>query len=350
LIGETSTRPPATRNDVADSLSSQAPKIALRYWLATLAGLAAALAFAFSAALADAAQLARPEVVVWGFRDGSTFRVPRGITIDAARDEVYVANTGAHRIEVFSLEGRPLERFVHRVPGPDGLPMDGEPHGLAIDQRGRLLVIDNLGPRSVDVLDRHGRAVARLDIPEGTPTAVTVLRDGRILVGTSGERSRIHEFTPDYAYRGAWGVPGSASGQLYDVTSLAETASGEVAVACARTELGIQLFTPAGVFIRGFGRHDIGAGNVSLPSGIAGTGDGRIWVSDELRQNVQVFDAEGTFLGAIGGSGLAPGCFNYPSALATDGDTVLAVTERESGRFQIFRISQSEEVTAGGTK
>ncbi len=134
------------------------------------------------------------------------------------------------------------------------------------------------------------------------------------------------------------------------MTSIAELAGGNIAVACARTELGVQVFTLSGDFIRGFGRHDIGPGNVSLPSGIAGTADGRIWVTDELRQIVQVFDAEGTFLGAFGGSGLAPGSFLYPSALATDGDSRIAVAERESGRVQILRIAKGEEVSAGGVK
>lgn len=339
-----------TRERTTADWRLETPKIALRYWVATLAGFAAAVAFAFSAAVAQGATFATPEVIVWGFRDGSTFQVPRGVAIDATRGEMYVANTGAHRIEVFSLEGRPLERFVHRVQGPGGGWIDGDPHGLAVDTQGRLLVTDNLAPRSVDVLDRHGRAVTRLEIPEGIPTAVTVMRDGWILVGTSGDRSVIHQFAPNYAYARTWGTPGAAPGELYDVTAIAELGNGSVAVACARTELGIQIFTQSGDFIRGFGRHDIGAGNISLPSGVVGTSDGRIWVIDELRQNVQVFDAEGTFLGAFGGSGLAPGNFLYPSALATDGGSLLAVAERESGRIQILRISKGEEVSAGGPK
>ena len=80
-----------------------------------------------------------------------------------------------------------------------------------------------------------------------------------------------------------------------------------------------------------------------MPSGIAATPDGRIWVSDELRQIVQVFIPEGEFLGSLGRGGSAPGEFLYPSALATDGGERLAVAESVGARFQVFSIAAAAD-------
>jgi hypothetical protein len=90
--------------------------------------------------------------------------------------------------------------------------------------------------------------------------------------------------------------------------------------------------------VLGFGVHDIGMGNFSFPSAVASTQDGRIWVSDEIRQVIQVFDSTGQFLGMLGGQGQRPGEFLYPSALACDDGGRLAVTERVGRRLQLLRI------------
>lgn len=330
---------------------SETPRIALRYWLATLAGFAAALALALAAAFAhaSAASLLAPDLVVWGYGQDSRFHDPSGIAFDPADGTICVANTGDRTIEILTRTGRPLSRLVHRVIGTDGAAVDGSPTGVAVDRRGRLLVIDQAAAY-VDVLDRRGRSIARLKIPGGRPSAVAVAADGTIFVGTTGGESRVHAFGPDDEPAYAWGVTGADPGQLQDVTALAALPDGNVLVACARTHLAIQVFTPAGEYVRGFGLHDNGPGNFSLPSGVAATSDGRVWVSDLIRQTIQVFDREGTYIGAVGGSGLAPGQFQYPSALASDGGSSIAVAERESARIQILKVTPPEEVTAGGQK
>jgi DNA-binding beta-propeller fold protein YncE len=148
-------------------------------------------------------------------------------------------------------------------------------------------------------------------------------------------------FCPDFAPRPSGGSAGHGPGQLSAITAIAELPDGSIAVACAQTELAVQIFDPTGKYLRGFGRHDIGQGNFSVPSGITATPDGRIWVSDELRQIVQVFNSEGQFLGSLGGGGLAPGEFLYPSALASDGGERLAVAESVGARFQVFSIASA---------
>ncbi len=284
------------------------------------------------------------KLVVWGFADGETFKHPRGIAFDPIDGAIYVANTGAHRIEVFSKAGRPLVRFVHRVTGRDGNEVDGEPCALAFDLANHLVVADQLAPY-VDVLDRRGRGITRLPIPAGHAAALAVSGDGSILVGTTAEQSKIYRFRRDYTPADSWGAQGDSAGQLHSVTALAALADGNLAVACSRTALGVQIFTTDGKYLRGFGAHEMGPGNLSLPSGLLGIADGRIWVLDEVRQTLQLFDKDGAFVQQRGGNGTAPGEFSYPSSMAANGTGLIAVTDRGLGRFQVLGISSAGEVT-----
>ena len=310
----------------------------LLWMLAALAPVSPALA-------ADERFPVDPHQVVYESWSGAGLRGPLGIAVDGARGEVLVANTNGHRVEIYDLDGFPIGAFTHVVDGPTGTGLDGCPKWLAVDSAGRILVVDQLAPY-VDVVDYAGRPVGRLTLPApddvisagGGPGAVTVARDGRILVASRGDAGRIHEFDADYAFVRAWGDSGTAPGRLSRITGLGETPEGDVLVTCVGTELAVQTFDADGQFIRGHGRHDVGSGNFSFPSGIAVTADGRVWVSDEIRQIVQVFDAAGSYLGAVGGPGRGLGEFLYPSAVATDGHDLLAVAERGGNRFQILKL------------
>jgi DNA-binding beta-propeller fold protein YncE len=288
-----------------------------------------------SAAAANADPTLRPKLLVWGSADGAAMRGPRGVVFDPRDGAIYVANTGEHRIEVFSRTGRPLSRFVHRVSGPDGALVDGSPCALAFDRSGHLLVADFMASY-VDVLDRRGRPVTRLDVRAGQPAALATGRDGTIYVGTTGGVSKVHRFHADYTPDSSWGEQGGEPGRLCSVTAIGELADGAIAVACAHTHFGIQIFTPTGEYLRGFGDHEPGTGSVSLPSGVVGGADGLIWVSDEIRQIVQVFDKDGVFIAKMEGTGAADSDFDSPSALAADGKGLMALTERGLGRFQVL--------------
>jgi DNA-binding beta-propeller fold protein YncE len=286
-----------------------------------------------------AAPLIRPERVIFSAEGTAPFRVPRGLAFDRERGDLVVANTGAHRIEIFSSRtGRLLGRFVHRVRGADGSWADGLPRSVAVLPSGIIAVTDILSPL-VDLVDRRGRSVGTVALPfsaPGPPAALCVSDSGELFVAGPPGDDRVYRLSAAMAITATWGVSGREPGQLRSITAIASVPGGGVVVACAQTQLAVQLFTGGGEFQTGFGRHDIGHGNASLVSGVAVTPDGRIWVADELRQIVQVFDSSGGYLGLFGGVGFAAGDLNYPSALASDGRNRLAVAEREIGRVQLL--------------
>ena len=323
-------------------LEAPATASPLRTWLCVLLPL-----LAVAPALAgDDPEIVSAQVFASGPSE-VPFGAPRGIAIHSALGEVLVANSAQRRIEIFGLDGRRRGHFVHNVRSETGEVEPGMPVGLAIDGAGRLLVVDNLAAY-VDVLDFRGRPVARLELAapgcraSSRAAAVAVTPAGGILVAAGGHEGRVYRFDRDYRPLGCWGEPGSARGQLAGVTGLAVLPDGRVVVTGIMSELAVQIFSDAGEFLTGFGVHDIGPGNFSLPSGVTTTGDGRIWVSDEIRQVIQVFDSAGRFLGMVGSGGVAPGQFQYPSALASDGEGCLAVTERVGNRFQLLRVRPAD--------
>jgi len=273
---------------------------------------------------------------------GAMFVRPRAVALDPGHGEIAVANSGLGRIEFFDYRTWPRGFFLHQVPGPNGIPEPGEPFSLAFTPSGELLVTDLRAPW-VDVVDYRGRSRqhVRLPAPDDTcdgrrgPGEVAVAPDGRVFVASRG-LGRVHVFDAEYRPLGSWGVTGRDSGQISDITALAVDGEGRVFVACASTEYAVQVFDADGTWRLGFGRHDLGPGNFSLPTGLAFASGGRVCVSDGLRQFVQVFDSDGSYVGVVGGPGVGPGEFREPSALAGDGHGVLALAEKSGGRFQVM--------------
>lgn len=273
---------------------------------------------------------------------GESFVRPRAVAVDAGHGEIAVANTGLGRVEFFDYRTYPRGYFTHQVTGPDGTPEPGEPVALAYMSRGELLISD-MKSSTVDLVDYRGRMLRqfRLPAPDDTargdhgPGPIAVGSDGRVYVASRGA-GRVYVYSPELALLTSWGTTGRDSGQMHAITALAVDSSSRVFVACASGELAVQVFDDTGRFAFGFGRHDIGPGNFSLPSGLAFSPGGRVCVSDAIRQVVQVFDSVGTYVGAVGGFGVGPGEFREPSALAGDGHGLLALAEKSGGRFQVM--------------
>jgi len=286
--------------------------------------------------------------------NGIDFEMPQTVAIDPRRGEFAVANSGHGRIEIFRANGSTAAFIEHLVRRADGSLMPGQPQSVCYNTAGQLFVTDSLDP-CVDAFDFRGKVVGRLCLPAAAPDgavsdttagAMARMRDGSILVASRGEPARIHRFDARGRWLGVWGQPGAGPGQLSKITALAEAPSGEIVVACDGTELVVQRFDSTGRFVAGFGRHELGPGNFSFPSGLAITDDGRLWVSDELRQTVQIFDSNGRFLGMAGQGGIDPGSFTYPSGVATDGRSRLAVVERVGARLQVFSVVNTDAFNA----
>ena len=202
---------------------------------------------------------------VRGFSDSRPFSSPQGIFFDRWKKEVYVCDSGNHQVVIFDSTGFPLYRFAHRIKR-DGEKerILGEPRNLAVSKAGEIFLVDNL-VGFIDILDQRGNSIDRLalqDIPEFEntkmrPEFLATDNQDNLYVATSGERAKILVFDKDLKLIRHFGVKGEEKGELKTVTGLWVDHDGKIYVTDADAAFCVQVFSPEGEFLLGFGGHDI---------------------------------------------------------------------------------------------
>jgi hypothetical protein len=182
----------------------------------------------------------------------------------------------------------------------------GEPKSLMVDRKGFLYVLDTMASY-VDVMDLLGNPVRRIDpasllgggidstamigydksTADVVPVAMALDPEDLPVLAIGGQRSRIVGLDEHDGVR--WTLDGSEGGDepFSSVAGLFVDAEGRIFVADGMGAPAVRAYSPDGRRLLGFGTHDAGNENFSLPASVATTGDGRIWVLDTLRQVVQ---------------------------------------------------------------
>lgn len=175
------------------------------------------------------------------------------------------------------------------------------------------------------------------------PVDVAAVEDGRLYVLNRSNMAhaemgflRVTICTIDEEYIGQFTTYGYGDGELVWPTSVAaDRRSGLVYVSDERRH-DIQVFDRDGAFVRRFGEHGSGPGQLNRPAGLAVDGEGNVLVTDALNNRVQVFSSEGRLLGGWGERGHDPGQFNMPWGIATDGQGRVYVVDWRNSRVQQF--------------
>ena len=308
---------------------------------------------------AASAPLAEPISVLDRVGPASFFSAPLGVAVDTTGGLLVIADTGNHRIRIFDLDGYPISSFPHRVDGPRGS-QPGEPKALAVDRQ-RLPVRARRDSRPTSTswtcsATRSAASTRPPSLPAGSiprrpssggradenlvPVALALDPEDRLVLAVGGQRSRVWALDEHDVIR--WTLDGTEEGgaPFGAITDLFVDGEGRVFVVDGTGTPAVRVYAPDGRRLLGFGLHDVGNENFSLPTSVVTTPDGRIWVLDTMRQVIKVFDGEGRFLDQVGGLGRDPGAFIYPSALATNGKDRLYVVERVGARLTTFRIAE----------
>lgn len=77
-------------------------------------------------------------------------------------------------------------------------------------------------------------------------------------------------------------------------------------------------------------------GALSLPSDVAVSGNGRIYIVDSGHHRIAAFDRGGTALFTVGKSGSGPGQFRNPVGIGVDGNGAFYVADKDNHRVQVF--------------
>lgn len=166
------------------------------------------------------------------------------------------------------------------------------------------------------------------------PTAIALDQAGNVYVSDEWF-NRIAIFTPDGAWSGKWGTPGSGAGELNRPSGLAFNQADDLYVVDSLNHR-IQAFTKEGTCLAKWGTAGGGEGEFNMPWGIGIDAAGNVYVTDWRNDRVQKFTAEGRFLMQFGTSGSGEGEFNRPTGIAIDQAGVIYVADQGNNRLQVF--------------
>lgn len=279
----------------------------------------------------------RPAVLIGGGFYSGAFAGVSGVWCDRRTGEIYVADPGSGAIEIFDEEGAPLYAFSD----DEHL---AEPVRVAVGPDDRIYVIDSDHAR-IKTYSYRGEFLGYLDPPgfEGREkpsfTAITFDLNGDLYVGES-RSGQVVAYDAKLRQKLRIGAYGEAPGQFNGITGIAIDAKN-VYVASVQG-VAVQVFTRQGRYVRGWGAHEAGLNNVSLPAGIAVDAKGRVILLDKLRQEIKYFDPDGRLIDLYGGGGRQPGAVAYPSDLSMDRQGRLCVADSGNFRVQVLEPVEAQ--------
>ena len=209
---------------------------------------------------------------------------PWGVAI-APSGAIFVADNSNHRIHVFDSHKKHVRTFGQ--PG-SGYGQLKNPAGLAVDAKGLLYATNYSSNSRIDVFREDGTAVRQIGAGQLTnPWNVTIHND-RVYVVDLGHH-RISIFTLEGQFICTIGSQGTNPGQFTTPTAVAFSPDGDMYV----TDYSncVQVFTPEGVYKRGFGK-----GQLWNPLDILITADNDVLVADQSNMRIAIFSTTGQLI------------------------------------------------------
>lgn len=273
------------------------------------------------------------------------FGEPHGLAVDS-KGRLYVADGKVGAVFIIDPETHDTQMIKN---GKDaGFMLI---NGLAIDDSDRLFVSDSQAHR-VLVFNKDHKGEAAITSGLMTPAGMAIDNENRFLYVADIGLDQVLVFDADTLEPlRAIGTPNtkhqsSALGDFSKPTSVAVDQDGNVYVT-DMLNYRVEIFDADGKFIRAFGKHGDGPGYFAMPKGIAVDCDGHIWVTDSMQNRVHLFTQEGDLLMWMGNQqGIMPGTFSGLQYVAIDKLNRVFTSEVYPGRVQMFRYVTQDEAIA----
>jgi outer membrane protein assembly factor BamB len=170
------------------------------------------------------------------------------------------------------------------------------PQGLALDAQGNVYVADR-GNRRIQVFDQQGGLLMVFSDARFTgPKYVTLDEAGRIYVSDASEK--VHVFNGRGDPLESFGQPGALPSQFSQIADLAVDAAGDLYVVDSGNAR-VQKFSMLSGLLLTFGDEGEEASLLSRPQGIAVDAEGNVYVADAQSGRIVVYAPGGTFLRAF---------------------------------------------------
>ena len=261
---------------------------------------------------------------------------PWGVAINQ-RGEVVVTDWKGHCVSVFSPNGEKLLSFGTCGSGQGQFK---HPYGVEVDGEGNILVADNNNYR-IQKFTAEGQFLSAVGTQGSGPLQFDYPAD--IAFNSSNNKvyvagnwnHHVQVLNSDLTFSSTFGKEGNGKGQFNYPRGIACDSTGKVYVADTDNHR-IQVFTAEGKFLRMFGRHGEGRGELDSPYCVAVDTSGMVYVSENDNNRVSVFTSEGRFVTSFGRRGEGSGKFNSRHGLAVDNNGVVYVCDRENNCIQVF--------------
>lgn len=158
------------------------------------------------------------------------------------------------------------------------------------------------------------------------PARIAIDNRGLIYVSLP-ESGRIQIFTKDGAHAGSF------NGFQEPLSVAVDSARNRVYVGDA-ADGSVTVISQSGQPLFSLGN---GSGEFGMPGDIAVAGDGSLYVTDSLRDEIRIYSPDGAFTSSFGGTGTVDGTMRFPTGIAID-DAVheIYVADHLNARVQVF--------------
>lgn len=252
---------------------------------------------------------------------------PYGLAVDNG-GRLLVVDTGMKRVHIYDIKDEDYS-FIEKA----GKTTFESPIAVAVDADDNIYVTDSVLAK-VFVFSSKGRFLTAFEAG-ARPTGIAVDKAGRrvYVSDTVAHNVRVHDLKG--ALLKTIGRFGSGPGEFNRPVDLFVDKTGDLYVTDTMN-FRIEIFNPEGVFSASFGRHGDGSGDLGRPKGVSVDNDGNIYVVDAVFDTVQVFNRSGELLIGFGSLGSEPGAFWLPSGIFIDGKDKIYVADTFNRRVQIF--------------
>ncbi|KAK3743513.1 hypothetical protein QZH41_015903 [Actinostola sp. cb2023] len=255
---------------------------------------------------------------------------PQDVAVDN-KGHVIVSDSRNHRIQVFDINGKFLNRFGTLGTG------DGHfqsPNGVAVNKDGNIVVSDMINNRmQVFTIDgQHIQSFGQGNLHH--PSGVSVDIEGRVIIVDRGN-ARVVVYDKDGNLVTSFGSLGNGRGHFNCPSHVAVNSKGHIIVSDFGNDR-IQVFSSTGTFLFRFGESGRESAQFNWPTGVAVNQSDQIIVSDSYNHRIQIFHPDGSFESQFGAEGVKQGEFKRPAGVAVTSIGNIVIADWGNDRIQVF--------------
>jgi len=269
------------------------------------------------------------------------FLMPSDVAV-GKHNRIYVLDGTHGQVKVFNEQGAFNFSFGSKGRGKKQLL---NAMGIAVDDEGNVYVADS-GNHRIQIFDYNGKWINTFDLPRKTghkpsdPTDVAVNSAGDRCYVVDNDNHTILMYNKNGSQLlRQWGERGEILGKFRYPFFISVGQNGAVAVVDL-LNTRVQVFDPEGKFIHLVGDWGVDRGEFYRPKGITIDKNNRILVSDSVLGVIQIFDPQGNFLSVLGNKEGEILRFKTPVGIDIDHNSRLYVVEMSLNRVRAFKLQE----------